>query len=462
MPIHTARNTTVGAISAETLAYTVGKDTELDQALVEADCIGSAAHVTMLSRIPIKPRLFTPAQKDRVILELVRIMRQARRGQFAITLDDQDVHLAVERALTEQLGEAGKKIHTARSRNDQVAVDLRLYGKTQLLGVLKDTLALAETLFGMAETHWLVPMVGRTHMQPAMPSSVGLWAGSYAEELMDDMGLIRQAYHWNDQCPLGSAASYGVPLPIDRQLTADLLGFSRPHHNVLAAGNARGKIESVILGALSQIMLTISRLAQDLMLYTMPEFNYFILPPDMCTGSSIMPQKSNPDILELARAKSAQVMADAFSVMHIIRGLPGGYNRDLQEAKEPFMRGLHLTRSTLRVLDPLIKRTRVNESALLAGFTPAVFATDAALELVGKGVPFRDAYRHVKEHLANLDTRDPHQAVTAKNHLGAPAGLDFKAAQKQVRDEQRFIDAERARFHQAVSRLLKTQYPLRG
>ncbi len=452
-------HTTVGDIQDEVLAFTAGRDVQLDLALVEADCIGSAAHVAMLADMPLDPPLFSPDEVQRVIGELILIMKRARSGDFAITLADQDVHLAVERTLTEKLGDLGKKIHTARSRNDQVAVDLRLYAKEQLLAAMDETASLAGTLLAFAETHKAVPMVGRTHMQPAMPSSVGLWASSYVDALLDDLAVLGNAYALNDQCPLGSAASYGVPLPIDRVQVSSLLGFAQPIHNVLYANNARGKMESVILSALSQTMLTLSRLAQDLMLFTMPEFGYFSLPPEYGTGSSIMPQKKNPDVLELVRAKSSRVLAHAVGVYELVKAAPSGYNRDLQEAKEPFMDGFHIMRSSTRIMGALVEKLSVNRDALLKGFTPDVFATDRALELVAEGMPFRDAYHHVKENLAELENTDPVKAVAKKTHLGAPMGLDYAQYRKRIGTVQSIVQHNRNAFHEAVSKLLGAAYP---
>jgi argininosuccinate lyase len=429
---------------------------------VEADCIGSAAHVTMLSRMPAKARLFSAEEKDRVIAELVAIMRQARAGSFDITLADQDVHLAVERTLTGKLGDLGKKIHTARSRNDQVAVDLRLFAKQQLLELGDETIELVNALLGFAAGSAGVPMVGRTHQQPAMPSSVGLWASAYAESLLEDADGVMQAYRQNDQCPLGSAAGYGVPLPIDRQFVSDLLGFSRPCHTVLHAGNARGKVESAILGALVQIMISLSRLAQDLILFTLPEFGYFRLPADLCTGSSIMPQKKNPDVLELVRAKASRVLAAYLQVVEVIKSAPSGYNRDVQETKKPFLDGLETTRACLRIMKRMVTGLEVNEEALRKGFTPEVFATDRALELVGQGIPFRDAYHQVKSNLPELSGMDPAEAVAKKTHLGAPAGLALEILEKRSGQLAAWAKNERSGFYGALTKLLGVSYPLTG
>ncbi|MCX7009145.1 MAG: argininosuccinate lyase [Kiritimatiellaeota bacterium] len=454
------RQTTVGVIDAEVLAYTAGRDVALDWSLIEADCVGTAAHVTMLSRMPKACRVLSQADAKKVIAELVAILRRAQVGKFSITLEDQDVHLAVERNLTAKLGDLGKKVHTCRSRNDQVAVDLRLFAKEELLGVLAEIASLAGALSDFARRHAAVPMVGRTHLQPAMPSSVGLWADAHAAALLDDAALVLAAYQLNDQCPLGAAASYGVPLPIDRQLVSDLLGFSHPVGNVLHAINSRGKLESIILGALTQVMLTLSRLAQDLVLFTMPEFGYFALPAAFCTGSSIMPQKKNPDVLELVRSRAARVTACQMAVLDIVRSSASGYNRDLQDAKEPFMEGLAMTRATLSILAPLIAGLGVNREKLLAAFTPDVFATDRALELVAGGMPFRDAYHHVKAHLDELQNVDPVAAIAKKTHLGAPAGLNFDGTTARIIAIAELVSDERAEFHAALSKLLGVRWPV--
>lgn len=455
----TTQKTIVGQIDREVLSFTVGNDAVLDSALVEADCIGSAAHVTMLSRIKVKPRLFTAQEVKKIIKELVGIIRKARCGSFKISARDQDVHLAIERVLIRKLGDQGKKVHTARSRNDQIAVDLRLYGKEELLHVMSEVLPVAGTLLKFAQKNVSLPMVGRTHMQPAMPSSVGLWASAHAESLLDDMTLLTGAYEFNDQCPLGSVAGYGVSLKIDRNLTSRLLGFKRPVHNVLYAANARGKCESVILSALSQVMLSLSRLAEDLLLYSMPEFGYFSLPAEYCTGSSIMPQKNNPDVLELVRAKATGILSRAHTTAMIVKGLPGGYSRDLQETKGPFFEGIQMTRSSLRILGILLKKLKANRKALLAGFTPGVFAADRALELSVTGMSFRDAYNHVKLHPEESARIDPVQAIAQKTHLGAPMGIDFNGLMSRVEKYRVFVKKERKNFYASISKLLDVKYP---
>lgn len=448
------RKTTVGEVDADVLAYTAGKDRVLDLALVEADCMGTAAHVTMLARVPAKPALLQPRHARQIIAELRAVFLDVAAGRFAITLEDQDVHLAVERRLTEQLGDVGKRVHVCRSRNDQIATDLRLYAKARLQEAIGAAAWLARMLVAFAKQHEKVPMVGRTHMQPAMPSSVGLWASAWAESLLDDIQLLQTAYDLNNRSPLGSAASYGVPVPIDRQLTSDLLGFVRPVHNVLHANQTRGKLEAIILSALSQAMLTLSRLAQDLILFSMPEFGYFRMPAEFTTGSSIMPQKRNPDVLELLRAKAAKVSAYAHFVAEIVRASPSGYNRDLQEAKEPFLDGFELTISSLRILAPLVAGLEVDAAALRTAFTPEVFATDRALELVAAGRPFRDAYHQVKANLDQLAGQSPDEALAAKNHLGAPLGLDLAAMDAAARQVETWVADEKKQHAAHRDRLL--------
>ncbi len=450
------KKTIVGTISPEVLSFTVGRDPFLDRALLEADCLGTAAHVTMLSKLPLRPRLFSADERRRVVAELIRIMRVGRRGAFDIGEADQDVHLAVERVLTARLGDLGKRVHTARSRNDQVATDLRLFAKMRLFDIMDEALALIDALTDLAVKHARTPMVGRTHLQPAMPSSVGLWAASHAESLLDDLTLIRAAYDVNDRNPLGSAAGYGVPLPLDRDATTASLGFREPIRNVLYAASARGKCESAILSALAQAMLSLSRLAEDMTLFTMPEFGYFSLPRACSTGSSIMPQKNNPDIYELVRAKAGRVLGCATAASAIVKGLPCGYNRDLQEIKEVFMDGLETARACLNILAFTTPKLKVHPEALARGFTPEVFATDRVLDRVRKGESFRTAYDHVKATLGDTAEMDPAASVQTRPCLIDPG---FDAMSERARTVSQFVIGERRRFHAALTKLLGVPYP---
>lgn len=451
-------NTVVGSIDADVLEFTVGQDPVLDLRLAEWDCYGTAAHVTMLSRIPVKPMLFSAEDRAAVVRELAAIAQTVRDGQFTITAEDQDCHLAIERTLTSRLGALGRRVHTGRSRNDQSATAIRLFARDQLRMTAVETLDLAAALVKFGRANASIPMVGRTHLQPAMPSSVGVWATAYAEELLDTLAnVLHGAYASNNRCPLGSAASYGVPLPIDRAMTARLLAFDAPIHNVLAAGNSRGKNESTIISALAEIMLTVSRLAEDLVLFTMPEFGYFSIPREFCTGSSIMPQKYNPDVCELVRSKAAQVIAASSAARGIVAAMPGGYNRDLQDTKKLLMEAFDTTRASLRIMAAIAGGLRANPTRLRAAFDePGVFATDRALELVAGGMPFRDAYHQVRDHLEDLRGMNPDEAIARKRHAGAPAGLDFTLYSSQIAAARRAISTEATRVKNTLARLMKT------
>ena len=440
-------------LDKEIEAFTVGIDYVLDRELVWADCAGSVAHARMLAKIGV----LTDDEAKALTRELRAIARDA---EFTVLPEQEDVHTAVEQRLTQKLGDAGKKVHTARSRNDQVIVDLRLYGKARLLAVMGDLLAMAGALAEFADAHKGVPMVGRTHMQRAMPSSVGLWAGAYLEALLDDFELLKGAYALNDQCPLGSAASYGVPLAIDRQYVSDLLGFARVQNNVLYANNSRGKTESVILAALAQVATDLSRFAQDGILYSLPEFGYFTLPDELCGGSSIMPNKKNPAGLELTRAKAAAVTGCLTQTLEVLRGLPSGYNRDVQETKEPFVRGLRTTQGMLRVCRVIAEKMQVNKAKCAAAFDGEVFATDRALELVLESVPFRDAYRQVAASLDELESRDPKQAIARKTHQGAPANLGLDLSRAGLAEGEGFVAEHSERFGAALADVLGADFQL--
>jgi argininosuccinate lyase len=443
--------TITGDVDPDVLAYTVGDDPVLDRALVLWDCLGTAAHVTMLSEMPVEPPVVTKDEAAQVRAALAAV---ARDPSFEVKEQDQDVHMAVETRLTEELGDLGRKIHTGRSRNDQVAVDVRLHIKDELLGLEDEVCGLASALVSFGRAHDRLPLVGRTHLQPAMPSSVGVWATGHAEMILDQTANLEAAYKINDLCPLGSAAGYGVPLPLDRQRTSDLLGFSRPLHNVFGASMARGEDEAALLSALAQLMAVLSRLAEDMILFSMPEFAYFKLPRAYCTGSSIMPQKYNPDVLELVRSKTAQVLGLQTAALSLLHAMPGGYNRDLQDCKGLYMKGLSITRATLRILAKVVEGMDVDEAALRAGFIPGVFATDAALRQVAAGVPWRTAYHDVRDHLERLSSEDPDAAVAAKTHMGATAGLDYAAYDGRIAALRASTASRRAAFQKTVENLL--------
>ena len=459
----TKKTITDRTVDPDILAYTVGEDTVLDLALAKWDCMGTAAHVTMLSEMKgLKRPVVTKAEAAKVRRELGRIAALAEKGGFRIRVEDQDVHMAVERMLTEKLGDLGKKIHTGRSRNDQVAVDVRLHIKDAILAAERETCGLASALCAFGGRAGDVPLVGRTHLQPAMPSTVKMWATGHAEMILDQIENLEAAYRLADLNPLGSAAGYGVPLPLDRRRTTELLGFSRTLHNCFGASMARGECEASLLSALAQLMCVLSRLAEDMILFSMPEFGYLRLPRAYCTGSSIMPQKFNPDVLELVRGKTAQVVGWQTAALALLHSMPGGYNRDLQDAKLLYMKGLDTTRTTLRILAKVVKGLGVDAAKCRAAFTPGVFATDVALRKVAEGTPWRDAYHEVRDQFAALyDGRpaevaamDPDEAVSAKTHEGTTGGIDMKLYERRIKEADASARARQKALDARCRRLL--------
>ncbi|NYT13225.1 MAG: argininosuccinate lyase [Candidatus Methanofastidiosa archaeon] len=431
--------------------FTVGDDYLWDMKLIKADVIGNIAHSTMLRKISI----ISEEELSNIKKNLITILELHEQGKFIINKEDEDVHTAVENFLTEKLGDVGKKIHTARSRNDQILLDVRLYSKERLFEIMESLLKLCKVLLEFSKENEFIPMPGRTHTQRAMPSSVGLWTGSILESLLDDLYLLKSAFEINDQSPLGSAASYGVNLNIDREYVADLLGFEKVQNNVLYANNSRGKTESIIIFALSQIMIDLSKFANDLILFSIPEFKYFTLPEEFCGGSSLMPQKRNPALLELTRAKAHVVNSLYFRVTGIITSLYSGYNRDFQLTKGPLMESFEITQQTLYLLGYFIPKIKVNKEILIKSFTPEVYATDRVLELVKEGVPFRDAYKDVGINLESLNNKDPVENIKSKTHIGATGNLGLDKIEKIIKEEEKEVLSKKEVFVKKIEKLAK-------
>lgn len=408
--------------------FTVGEDYLLDQVLVPYDCAASLAHATMLNAIGI----LTGDELDTLQTGLQNIKELHENGNFEIKPEQEDCHTAIENFLVANYGEVGKKIHTARSRNDQVLVALRLYEKQQLQETMQACQSLAKSLVEFAEKYATVPIPGRTHMQLAMPSSLGLWAGAIAESIVDDITMLKGALDIIDQCPLGSASSYGVAIAIDRQMTSDLLGFKKVQNNVLYANNSRGKLEAHVICALQQVMLTLSKAASDLMFFSLPEIGYVKLSDELCSGSSLMPQKKNPDALELVRAKAGTVSSYLLQVLEIVRPLPSGYHRDFQETKAPLIKSFDIVLPSIHVIRKSVGSLQVKETTCLQSFTPELFATDLALKYVQQGVPFRDAYQRVASELEQVQAEDPVQNILSKTHLGATGNLNLELLNEKI------------------------------
>jgi argininosuccinate lyase len=445
--------------------FEAAQNSVLDTRLVRHDVWGSLAHVAMLQRIGVLNEAECQALQEalRGILDLEQSQK------FTIQPSDEDVHTSIENYLVAAAGAAGKKIHMARSRNDQVLVDLRLYGKEQMHKVSQKLCALCSALLEFAEANADVPMPGYTHMQRAMLSSLGSWGASFAEALLDDEQLLSAAYALNDQSPLGSAAGYGVPIAIDRQYVADLLGFARVQNNVIYVQNSRGKVEGAIVQALTQIMLDLSKLAQDILLFSTVEYGFFLLPQEICTGSSIMPQKRNLGVMELVRARTQTMLALQQQILGIVSGLPSGYNMDYQETKRPFMEALDLVQDCLEICTLVVSNISVDLERIIAACTFELFATDRAYALASAAnMPFRDAYRIVgAEVTAQLDRHMPLpvesreqlvERLKARSHLGGAGNLGLAQDRQRLQEAQDMWQQRAATFKEAIQRLVGTNY----
>ena len=371
--------------------FTVGRDRELDLYLAKYDVLGSMAHITMLETIGLLGREELAA----LLAELKDIYALAERGEFVIEEGIEDVHSQVELMLTRRLGDVGKKIHSGRSRNDQVLVDLKLFTRDQLRRVADAVMALFRELQQQSERYSGVLMPGYTHLQVAMPSSFGLWFGAYAESLADDLLLLEAAYRMTNRNPLGSAAGYGSSFPLDRSLTTRLLGFDSMDYNVVYAQMGRGKNERNVAFALAGIAGTVAKLAFDACLYNSQNFGFIKLPDECTTGSSIMPHKKNPDVFELIRSRCNKLQALPQQIVLMMNNLPSGYFRDLQEIKEVFLPAFDQMVDCLEMTTYIVERIRVNEHILDDSRYDLMFSVEEVNRLAAAGMPFRDAYKKV-------------------------------------------------------------------
>jgi argininosuccinate lyase len=442
-------------INKEIEQFEVGDDVVYDNNLLISDILGSIAHAAGLIRVG----LLSAGDFDQLRGALVELAEKAESGEFRVEPGDEDVHTKIENVLTTMLGEPGKKIHTARSRNDQVVVDLRLYLKQVAPRVQMAVLECCQALLEFAEKYRLTPMPGYTHMQRAMLSSAGVWAGAYLEALLDDLVLFDTALEINDQCPLGSAASYGVPLAIDRQYVSDLLGFKKVQSNVLYAQNGRGKFEAMAVQALAQVMIDLSKLAQDILLFTTAEYGFFTISPEFTTGSSIMPQKKNLGAMEMLRAKGSTMIAYQQQIMGVLTGLPSGYNMDYQETKRPFMDAIELTVQSASVAALTMRQLAPNEERMRAACSPDLFATDAAYELVEQGGPFRDAYRQIGTHLDDVQAMDPAEQLLKRTHQGTSGDLRLEESAARIEAGRRAAVERHGAFAAMAERLLAGDLP---
>lgn len=378
-------------VDQEVDTFTVGKDREMDLYLAKYDVLGSMAHITMLESIG----LLTKEELAVLLAELKNIYAVADNGQFIIEEGVEDVHSQVELMLTRRLGDTGKKIHSGRSRNDQVLLDLKLFTRAQIQEVVKLVTDLFEVLISQSNRYKDILLPGYTHLQIAMPSSFGLWFGAYAESLTDDLQLMQAAYKVCNRNPLGSAAGYGSSFPLKRQMTTDLLGFDSLDYNVVYAQMGRGKMERTVAFALAGIAATLSKLAFDSCMFNSQNFGFIKLPDQFTTGSSIMPHKKNPDVFELTRAKCNKLQGLPQQITLISNNLPSGYFRDLQIIKEIFLPAFDELKDCLRMVTHMMREVKVNKHILEDDKYALLFSVDEVNRLVLEGVPFRDAYKQV-------------------------------------------------------------------
>lgn len=398
-------------INQEIERFTVGRDREMDLYLAKYDVLGSMAHITMLQSIG----LMEETELKQLLEELKNIYKTCERGEFVIEDGVEDVHSQVELMLTRKLGDMGKKIHSGRSRNDQVLVDLKLFTRAKLRTIAEQVHVLFEELIAKSNQYKDILMPGYTHLQIAMPSSFGLWFGAYAESLTDDMLFLQAAYRMTNRNPLGSAAGYGSSFPLNRQMTTDLLGFDTMNYNVVYAQMGRGKMERNVAFALASVAGTIAKMAFDACMFNSQNFSFVKLPKECTTGSSIMPHKKNPDVFELIRAKSNKIQGLPQQVTLIMNNLPVGYFRDLQIIKEVFLPAFDELEDCLQMAAYIINRMEVNEHILDNPMYDPIFSVEEVNKLAANGMPFRDAYKTVGLEIeagtfkANKDIHHTHE-----------------------------------------------------
>jgi argininosuccinate lyase len=378
-------------VNAKIEAFTVGRDREMDVFLAKYDVLGSMAHIRMLESVG----LLEASELEALLVELKSIYKIADNGQFSIEEGVEDVHSQVEMLLTRKLGDMGKKIHSGRSRNDQVLVDLKLFARAEIEKTVTAVTDLFDVLISQSNRYKEVLLPGYTHLQVAMPSSFGLWFGAYAESLADDLQLLLSAWKITNRNPLGSAAGYGSSFPLNRQMTTDLLGFDSMNYNVVYAQMGRGKMERTVANALAGVAATVAKLAFDACMFTSQNFGFIRLPDEFTTGSSIMPHKKNPDVFELTRAKCNKLQSLPQQIMMITNNLPSGYFRDLQIIKEVFVPAFAELTDCLEMTAMMMAQVEVNTQILTDSRYDYLFSVEEVNRLTLAGTPFRDAYKQV-------------------------------------------------------------------
>ncbi|OHX66301.1 argininosuccinate lyase [Flammeovirga pacifica] len=412
--------------------FTVGKDRELDILLAPYDVKGSMAHATMLAEVG----LLTEEDKDTLLKGLQEIYEEIERGEFVIEDGVEDVHSQVEMLLTQRYGDVGKRLHSGRSRNDQVLLDLKLYLRDAIKNVADHTKSLFDTLIEKSEEFKDYLMPGYTHMQVAMPSSFGLWLGAYAESLVDDMVMLKAAYDITDRNPLGSAAGYGSSFPLNRTRTTELMDFQTMAVNVVYAQMGRGKTEYHVANAMASVGATVAKLSMDGCMYAGGNFGFLKFPNEFTTGSSIMPHKKNPDVLELTRAKCNQITSLPTQIMSILSNLPVGYHRDLQQIKEILLPAIEMLNDCLEMTKLMFEKMEPTKDLLEAPIYDYLFSVEEVNKLVLQGIPFREAYVIVGEGIEKGEY-NPERSVN-HNHEGSIGNLGNDIIKKRMEEVYSF------------------------
>jgi argininosuccinate lyase len=399
--------------------FTVGRDNEFDTLLAEHDVTGTIAHVSMLKQAG----LMDAGEAELAVNGLKKILEEIKTGAFAIEEGVEDIHSQVELLLTRRIGEAGKKIHSGRSRNDQVAVDIKLFLRSEILKIKDEVKSLFDLLIEQSEKNKDKLIPGYTHLQIAMPSSAGLWLGAYAESLVDDMELLASAYVIANKNPLGSGAGYGSSFPLNRSVTTQLLGFKTMNYNSVYAQMSRGKTEKIVAQGLASVAATLSKLAMDCCLYLSQNFGFISFPSELTTGSSIMPHKKNPDVFELVRAHCNRIQAIPNELTILLNNLPSGYHRDLQLTKEILFPAFSELKSCLDMTGLMISNISINENILNDEKYRYLFSVEAVNELVNKGIPFREAYKTIGDQIEKGEFRYDFSKGLHHTHEGSIGNL---------------------------------------
>lgn len=440
------------ALDRQMLDYTAVEDRLWDGRLIAWDILGSLGHVECLRA----SHLLSQAEYQRLRAGLRQALREVDAGRLAVGPEHEDVHTAVEDWLVQRVGPVGERLHTGRSRNDQVACDLRLYLKDRLLLLAGDAIDLAESLVIFARRHQRVLWPGYTHTRRAMPSSAGLWASAFAEGLLDTVEVLPALWGAVDRSPLGSAAGYGVPLALKREVAARALGFAAVEHNVAQVQNGRGKLEAAVLFWCSQLAHELAKLSTDVIHFSSDEYGFLILPPDLATGSSIMPHKRNPDLFELTRGRAASLEGDLVAVLQIKARLPSGYHRDFQLLKEPVIRGVERLEGMLSMLALAVPRLDVDPSVGRTILSGGPLATDEVMRRVEGGRAFRSAYREVAAAIREGDWwREPstEELIGRRRSTGNLGNLGLGTVRSRIRAARRWAAARQRRFDSAMDAL---------